>query len=126
MRLPDIRVGEHYRPEQLLRQSGPMCLLDGVMGYGPDWIETRVDVRPDSRFGDAAGVPAWVGIEYMAQTIAAWSGIEHVQAGERPRIGLLVGCRRYACEVARFAPGQSLRVRAEFLMGDELEFAVFR
>lgn len=121
----ELRPGGRYAPADVIPQSGPMCLIDAIADYGADWIETRVDVRVDGLFGSADGVPAWVGIEYMAQTVAAWSGIEQVQAGRKPDIGLLVGTRRCEFEADRFLPGWILHVRARLLLRDDTDLAVF-
>ena len=58
------------------------------------------------------GVGGWVGIEYMAQAVAAWAGWQALQQGVPPRIGFLLGTRRYR-SVARFACGGRLRVEVE-------------
>lgn len=121
----EFRRDLRYTPSQVMRHGGAMCLIDAIEDYGPDWIVARVDIRPGCRFCDERGVPAWVGIEYMAQAISAWSGIELTQRGEPPRIGLLVGSRRYDCSVARFAPGSSLRLRADLLYQAEWDLGVF-
>lgn len=121
----ELQRGLAYAPAQVMRHSGPMCLIDAIDDYGQDWIEASVDVRRDGLFCDDQGVPSWVGIEYMAQAIAAWSGIEQLQRGTRPSIGLLVGCRRYECAVERFTVGSKLRLRADILYRDEWDLGVF-
>lgn len=121
----ELHLGLRYAPAELVPHTGAMCLLDTVEDYGQDWIETSVQIKADSRFSDEHGVPAWVGLEFMAQTIAAWSGIERVQAGLRPGIGLLIGTRRCAFEVDHFAHGWTLHLRAALLMRDEHDLAVF-
>jgi predicted hotdog family 3-hydroxylacyl-ACP dehydratase len=76
-------------------------------------------VPADAVFGDAAGVPAWVGVEYMAQTVAAWAGCRARERGAEPSIGFLLGTRRYQAEIERFPAGAVLRVEARCeLMGD--------
>jgi len=64
-------------------------------------------------------VPAWIGIEYMAQAIAAWAGCRALARGEPARIGLLLGTRRYHGSVGHFAIGAQLRIEARReLFGD--------
>ena len=92
-----VRVGDRYRVEELVPHRGPMCLLDDIVDYGEDWLRATVTPRPGATFAAADGVPAWVGIEYMAQAASAFGGIEQVQRGERPSIGLLIGARYYRC-----------------------------
>jgi predicted hotdog family 3-hydroxylacyl-ACP dehydratase len=64
-------------------------------------------------FATPQGVPAWVGIEYMAQAVAAWSGAKARKVGGSPRIGYLLGCRRYEAAVPVFEAGAELVVHAQ-------------
>jgi predicted hotdog family 3-hydroxylacyl-ACP dehydratase len=98
---------------------GAMNLLDSVAHCDPQAIEARVRVPADGLFVGDEGVPAWVGIEYMAQAVAAWSGARARVGGGSPRIGYLLGSRRYEAVVPRFEVGAELRVFAHCeLMGD--------
>jgi len=98
---------------------GPMSLLDGVEHCDDLAIVARVRVPADGLFHCADGVPAWVGIEYMAQAVAAWSGARSRAGGGSPRIGYLLGSRRYEAAVPAFGVGAELRVFASCeLMGD--------
>ena len=73
-------------------------------------------------FADAEGVPAWIGLEYMAQTIAAYSGLQERLNGGKPKIGFLLGSRKYLCNAERFEIGQKLRLKVypEILGGNGL------
>jgi predicted hotdog family 3-hydroxylacyl-ACP dehydratase len=98
---------------------GAMNLLDSVAHCDDHAIEARVRVPPAGLFVGADGVPAWVGIEYMAQAVAAWSGARSRDGGGSPRIGYLLGSRRYVATVPAFAVGAQLCVFAQCeLMGD--------
>lgn len=110
---------------QVLPHEGRMLLLDELLDYGPEQVVCRVSIRPDSMFCESEGVPAWVGLEYMAQTACAYSGIEEVQRGDRPSVALLLGTRRYRASVAHFAVGADLRVVANLLLRDENDLVAF-
>ncbi len=98
---------------------GAMSLLDAVEHCDDERIEARVRVPAGGLFEGADGMPAWVGIEYMAQAIAAWSGARARTAGGSPRIGYLLGSRRYEAAVPAFEAGAELRVFAQCeLTGD--------
>ena len=98
---------------------GPLSLLDTVDHCDEHGIEALVRVPADGLFNGDDGVPAWVGIEYMAQAVAAWSGARSRAAGGSPKIGYLLGSRRYEAAVAAFEVGAVLRVFARCeLMGD--------
>lgn len=111
MKIPDIRL--------LVPHGGPMVLLDRVIAVDQESLCAEVAIRPDSLFGGAGGVGAWVGIEYMAQAIAAHAGYEAYQRGEPVKIGFLLGSRRYSCAKSTFAVGSVLRVHvSRLLMAD--------
>ena len=92
---------------------GAMSLLDTVEHCDDEGIVARVRVPADGLFDGADGVPAWVGIEYMAQAVAAWSGARARAAGGSPRIGYLLGSRRYEAAVPAFEAGAVLQVLAQ-------------
>lgn len=109
-------------PEQLdqwVPHRGRMSLLSRIIEANEHQVVAEVDVEPDSPFAADRAMPAWVGVEYMAQTIAAWSGERARQRGGSPRIGLLLGTRQYKVTRPGFPFGSTLRVQARCeLMGD--------
>lgn len=56
----------------------PMILIDKIISHQPDVLETEVLITPQSAYFDEhrQAVPNYVGIEYMAQSIAALAGVE--------------------------------------------------
>jgi predicted hotdog family 3-hydroxylacyl-ACP dehydratase len=105
---------EHFVPHR-----GAMSLLSRLVAVDAEQALAEVDITPSSQFAQDQGVPAWVGIEYMAQTIAAWAGARARRADREPAIGFLLGSRRYEAEVPVFAVGQTLRVHTRCeLIGD--------
>lgn len=90
--------------------GGAMLLLDALLHADDNGCTARATVRPAQLFVDAAGMPGWVGIEYMAQAIAAWAGVRDRRAGRPPGIGFLLGSRRYECDVPAFPLGSELTV----------------
>jgi predicted hotdog family 3-hydroxylacyl-ACP dehydratase len=107
---------------EVVPHSGAMLLLDALVHADDEGCTARATVRPTQLFTDAAGMPGWVGIEYMAQAIAAWAGMRDRRAGRPPGIGFLLGSRRYECDVPAFPVGSvlTISVRAE-LTGDSDE-----
>jgi predicted hotdog family 3-hydroxylacyl-ACP dehydratase len=111
---------------QVLPHEGRMLLLHELIDHGVEHVVCAVEVRPRIPFCDPVhGVPAWVGLEYMAQTVCAYSGVDEVRAGLKPSIGLLLGARRYESQVDWFAMGSRLLVRAELVLRDENDLVVF-
>lgn len=115
-----------FRIDEVLPHEGRLLLLDELVEYGPDHVICAVTVRADTQFCEAGrGVPAWVGLEYMAQTMCAYSGIDEARAGQKPSIGLLLGSRRYLSEVEWFPLGARLIIRADLLLRDESDLVAF-
>lgn len=92
--------------------AGAMLLLDRVIDHDDEGIVAELRVPFDGLFHVDGGVPAYVGIEYMAQAVACWAGCRARGRGEPPPIGFLLGSRRYDCTVPLFASGALLRVEA--------------
>lgn len=102
--LPDIH--------SLVPHSGSMLLLERLLRVDAESACAEVCITPESMFATADGVGSWVGIEYMAQTIAAFAGYQAQQAGRAVKIGFLLGARRYEAMCGHFAPGSVLRIEA--------------
>jgi predicted hotdog family 3-hydroxylacyl-ACP dehydratase len=116
--------------ESSIPHKGRMALLSRVLQYDfeEESLVSEVDIRETDLFFDAerGGVPSWIGFEYMAQSIAALSGIRRrMELGEEPRIGFIMSVRDFTARVGMFAPGQTLRVevRKIFRDGDVASFA---
>jgi predicted hotdog family 3-hydroxylacyl-ACP dehydratase len=106
---------EPWTLEQLLPHRAPMLLLDELIHCDDDGSEVALSIHPHSAFFDAGlgGVPAWVGIEYMAQAVATWSGFQQLSAGQPVTIGFLLGSRRYQSQRPVFQNGERLVVTAK-------------
>lgn len=103
-----------YQVADLVPHSGRMSLLTSITGHGEDWLSAQVVITQDSMFADSKGVPAWVGLEYLAQAIGAFAGLQERLNGESPKLGFLLGTRKYICSTDYF------------LLGDQLELKVIR
>ena len=111
--------------EELIPHRGSMLWLERVTQARPESIEAEAVVRRDAWYVDEqAGMPAWLGIELMAQAIAAHVGMQGWLAGKPPKPGVLLGCRRYEARVGRFAPG-ILTVVARVAYRDESGFGAY-
>ena len=97
---------------EVIPHTGSMILLDRIIVYDEQSLEAELTVRNgDELLGDEEWVPAWVGIEYMAQTIAAYAGVMAKLADEGIRLGFLLGTRQYRSNVPAFKVGLLLRVK---------------
>ena len=109
----DINVAD------ILPHDGAMVLLDNVLEYDQQSLVAAVTVRDDGLFGDGKTIPAWIGIEYMAQTVAAHGGMMCHLAGKPINLGFLLGTRRYTCNISEFTVGMHLTVKVERLIEDQ-------
>lgn len=123
---PDNPVDFPYPVETLLPQSRRMVLLDRVLEVGEAHIVTELVVRDDGLFSSPEHtVPAWLGLEYMAQTVAAFSGYQRRRQGEEVELGFLLGTRYYQCSVGGFPCGARLTVRVEKIIEAANDMSVF-
>lgn len=104
------RVPVAYPISAIVPHTGKMCLLDRAVDGDAESMCCEVTIKDDGLFFKDGGVDAWVGIEYMAQTVAAWAGWRARLRGEAPQIGFLLGSRRYECSQPRLALGQTYRI----------------
>ena len=97
--------------EALVPHAAPMILIDSVAAQGPTLTRSVVRIGEDSMFYEAPhGVPAYLGIEYIAQTVAAHAGLHAWRQGEPVRVGFLLGTREYKCAETWFRLGSRLTI----------------
>lgn len=103
--------------EELVPHAAPMILIDEVTANSDGKVGARVRITEESLFYEPnRGVPAYVGIEYIAQTVAALVGMRAKSSGGEVGLGYLLGARNYTAHVAYFPLGSLLTVNvsAEF------------
>jgi predicted hotdog family 3-hydroxylacyl-ACP dehydratase len=93
-------------------------------------IDRLVDVTPESglcewRVSDSnaflvpdIGVPAYVGVEYMAQGVAAFAGARARVRGYSPPLGFLLGTRHYQSRIQYFKIDETYQMACTELMRD--------
>ena len=101
-----------YPIAEVVPQTGPMRLIDRICACSDQAITVEVDITESSTFADAEGVPAWIGLEYMAQGIAALAGSRAKAQGRPVPVGFLVGTRALEAFTPRFALGSRLSIVA--------------
>jgi predicted hotdog family 3-hydroxylacyl-ACP dehydratase len=109
---------------ELLPHRGGAVLLDAVLEDNADYIRAQVRIGPQHPYFEAGrGVPVWVGIELMAQAIAAHAGLSGRRSKTPPRKGMLLGTRRFEATTSYFAEGTELMVEARREFGGDSEIA---
>lgn len=94
----------------LIPHARGMCLLTRLIEVDDAGGVAETTTRRDDLFAEADGIPAWVGVEWLAQTVAAWAGFRAAASGETPAPGLLLGARRYHARVPVFTFDQRIRI----------------
>ncbi|OAN11005.1 3-hydroxydecanoyl-ACP dehydratase [Photobacterium jeanii] len=103
---------------QLLPHQQPMVLIDELIDVGEDHIHCQVTISEDCLFFDPnnRSIPGYVGIEFMAQTVAGWSGYHAWRQNHAAPIGFLLGSRRYDSDYPQFDEHQTFDIYAEKVM----------
>ncbi|RLM22451.1 3-hydroxy-fatty acyl-ACP dehydratase [Brenneria alni] len=122
--MTDYFPARYYLPHQ-----PPMVLVDSVIRIDDEHAHCQVLVSRESvlaPFLNAEGnLPAWFGIEIIAQTIGVWSGWhgrqnrDYHNHDQQPRPGMLLGGRGYHCKQAFFPAASLLDVNVTLLIRDE-------
>ena len=100
--------------EELLLHRENMLLLKEVIAFSPEAVACRSVPAPGTWYADANGdMPAWIGIELMAQAIAAHVALLSHREGRPPRPGALLGTRAYQSQRTAFPGGEPLTIRAQ-------------
>jgi len=115
--LPDIH--------ELVPHSGAMSLLGRMLGADDETLSAEVTITCESMFCVDGAVGAWVGVEYMAQAVAAHAGHAARLRGLPVRVGFLLGARRYACAAPAFAVGSVLHIHVERALQGENGLGAF-
>ncbi|MBX8511076.1 hotdog family protein [Pseudomonas cichorii] len=111
---------------ELIPHAADMILIDQVLSFDEEQIQTRVTVRPDGLFSQPDGsLPAWLGVELMAQSVAAYAGCQARLKGEPVQLGFLLGSRKFECNVGHFPAGSELTIHATRSLQDESGMGVF-
>jgi predicted hotdog family 3-hydroxylacyl-ACP dehydratase len=99
-----------------------MCLLERIVAADDQSLVATTVIRSDSLFCRDGRVGSWVSLECMAQAVAAWAGVQERGSGRGPRIGFLLGTRRFECHRPWLPVGELLRfeVQKEIQLGDAL------
>ncbi|MFL9917000.1 hotdog family protein [Paraburkholderia fungorum] len=106
--------------EAIIPHRGTMLLLDAVNTFADDTLSARATVHADAWYADADGaMPAWIGIELMAQAIAAHVALLAMRGGGSARPGVLLGSRSYQALQPSFASGAQLLIHATELLRSE-------
>ena len=99
----------------VIPHKGKMVLLSRITNYNlkERTIEAEYDITDKCVFYDAgiSGVPAWVGFEFIAQTISALSGIDDRDNNRPPRLGFILGVSKMQIDIPYFKTGSKIEIK---------------
>lgn len=98
--------------EDFIPHRGPARWIDRMVEFDAEQAVVEADVPAEGRQVEAGRMPAWAGVELMAQAVAAWAGGRAQREGRPVRVGFLLGTRRYESQCDGFASGSTLRIAA--------------
>ena len=110
---------------ELVPHRGAMLLIDHLLADDAELIRVEAVIKPGELFLAPEGMPGWVGIELMAQTVAAWGGLRSLEAKRPVQLGFLLGTRRYECTLPFFPVGSRLEIEARQELVGENGLVVF-
>lgn len=113
--------GNEFPPiTELLPHRGSLLLLERVLAADADSLSAETRVPASGWMLDSEGaMPAWLGIELMAQAIAAHASLMARKKNAAPKKGVLLGSRAFKSALPRFAPGSVLRIFVKLIFRDE-------
>lgn len=111
--------------EDLVPHRASMLLVDRLLAEDAESVRVEAFVRREGVFVTETGLPAWVGIELMAQAVAVWAGLRRREKRESIQLGFLLGTRRYDCQLPVFPVGARLEIEARQELVSENGLAVF-
>jgi predicted hotdog family 3-hydroxylacyl-ACP dehydratase len=112
-------VSEFPPIEELVPHAGAMVLLDEMLSWSPGRARCRLIIRPGAPFVHQGVVQSVVGIEYMAQAVAACLGYEALVGGGGVRVGMIIACKRFDAHGDGMRIGDELLVDVEALQGND-------
>lgn len=110
---------------ELAPHAAPMLLLDRALRATDETLTAEVVIRASSMFYADGGVGSWVGVEYMAQAVAAHAGHLARRAGSTVKAGFLLGSRKYTTSAPRFELGAVLHVHVKQVLRGENGLGAF-
>jgi len=103
----------------VIPHRGRMLLLNRITGYDLEErsLEAEYHITESCLFFDqaAGGVPSWVGLECIAQAIAAFSGFSDREKSKKPRIGFILSISKMDVFIPVLKSGSTVVIKVKQL-----------
>ena len=111
--------------EEVVPHRGSMLLVERVLAWDSEHATVAARPQGDAWYAEDGAMPSWIGIELMAQAIAAHVGLVARSKGEAPKPGVLLGTRQFRASRTHFMAGVELMVKARVSYRDETGLAAY-
>lgn len=103
----------------VLLHSGNMRLLDSAVCFDAETALAEYTPQANAWYADNEGnMPAWIGIELMAQAISLHAGLLKQGDSTPPKHGALLGTRSYNATASVFPAGIPLMILVKLVYRD--------
>ena len=103
-----------------------MVLIDHIVDWGEQWIETTVNRHSTALFQQKNGeVSSMVAMEYLCQSAASHAGIRQLESGKDVTIGFIIGARQFEIDPNLFYAHHDYQVRVDQTFLDAQGIAVY-
>lgn len=114
---------ERAPAQTYLPHQPPLLLLEYVRAITENSATCEVTVSPTGILApfldENQGLPAWFGLELMAQTVGVWCGLNDIKQIGAPQIGMLLGCRGFKSTLPAFPLHSALTIHVVKVLQDE-------
>ena len=115
----ELRTYSGMPASEFVLHRDPMLLLDRLVETQDDYTICMWEVAASGPFFvPELGIPAYTGVEFMAQCIAVHGGARARVKGFGPPLGYFLGTRVFRSSVRYFGAGEHCHVRCKELFRD--------
>jgi predicted hotdog family 3-hydroxylacyl-ACP dehydratase len=93
----------------VLPHDHPMIMVDKLVSSDNKSAVIEVTIKDNYPFTNGK-IGTWIGLEFMAQSAAVLAKISNLDDGEEPRLGFLVGTRKFIANLPEFIPRQKVLI----------------
>ena len=93
-----------------------MVLVDQIVSKDKDNFAVQINIKESSLLYCDKGVPSYCAIEYMAQSVAAYSSLFLEKNESASKVGFIVSIRAYKSSRDFFKKGEKLKVKVNPVM----------
>ncbi|RIY36822.1 dehydratase [Psittacicella gerlachiana] len=111
--------------DPLLPHTEQMILVDKVLDFGDDFIETTTLITPDNILLEDGVLENYSALEIMAQSIGCWAGCQSLINQREVGIGFFIGSRKINFFCSQILPNTQVTTKVKLSIQDQSGFGVF-